>query len=59
MALLVCVVLNRVLVLDLVGEGEGEGRVRGRGWKGLRGFLVPSIINAVEIYSREIYFAEQ
>ena len=54
MALLVCVVLNRVLVLDLVGEGEGEGRVRGRGWKGLRGFLVPSIINAVEIYSREI-----
>ena len=51
MALLVCVVLNRVLVLDLVGEGEVEP---GRGWKGLRGCLVASIINSVEIYSREI-----
>ena len=51
MALLVCVVLNRVLVLDLVGEGEGEP---GRGWKGLRGCLVASIINSVEIYPREI-----
>ena len=29
MALLVCVVLNRVLVLDLVGEGEGEGEGEG------------------------------
>ena len=32
MALLVCVVLNHVLVLDLVGEGEGE---LGRGVEGI------------------------
>lgn len=38
-------------VLDLVGEGEGEP---GRRWKGLRGCLVASIINSVEIYPREI-----